>query len=272
MCVSPINLKNDNPKLHEDYLTRKVPCGRCFECLAQKQGEWRFRLLQELKHSKDAHFITLTYDDNYLVLNDDYIPILNYEDIQKKHKRFRTKYKRKYGTKSNYKYFYVGEYGSKSGRPHYHGIVFNVIDLDLYMDNWEFGHVHRGDVTESSITYTLKYILKRLNRNDAKELLKNGIIPEKAMMSNNLGIGYLTPQMIRYFKDDPTRLAKYYGKDVILPRYYRDKIFNEWEKRKRYINIEKKLYYNEERREKSEFKSYVVDRNRKMSDAISKTD
>lgn len=272
MCVSPINLKNDNPRIHEDYLTRKVPCGRCFECLTAKQGEWRFRLLQEMKDAEDAHFITYTYEDNWLVLNENYIPVLNYEDLQKFHKRFRTNYKRKYGKTSNYKYFAVGEYGERTGRPHYHAIAFNVIDIDLFIDSWQCGNIHIGDVNENSITYTLKYILKKLNKEDAKMLLKQGIIPERAMMSKNLGAGFLTKEMIKYFKDDPTRNAKYFGKNVTLPRYYRDKIFTDIEKRKRFINIEQKLLKHEERREKSTFKSYVINRNRKMSDAVSRTD
>lgn len=41
-------------------------------------------------------------------------------------KRARMQYERKYGKKSDCKFFCVGEYGTKTGRPHYHVLFMNV--------------------------------------------------------------------------------------------------------------------------------------------------
>jgi len=53
-------------------------------------------------------------------------------------------------------------------------------------------------------------------------------------MSKGLGINYLTPEMIQYFKDDVSRGVTYLGgKKLPLPRYYRDRIFTDSEKIRR---------------------------------------
>ena len=57
---------------------------------------------------------------------------------------------------------------------------------------------------------------------------------EKALMSKGLGLSYLTPEMVKYHKNDVSRPITLRGNNkVALPRYYRDKIFSESEKLKR---------------------------------------
>ena len=51
-CLTPLNIG-----------TQSVACGRCEACLVRRSNEWAFRLFQELEVSKNAYFVTLTYDE-----------------------------------------------------------------------------------------------------------------------------------------------------------------------------------------------------------------
>lgn len=63
MCYSPITIKTP-----DGY--RKVPCGRCLECLVKYQQDWSNRMYEELKaHDGKAVFFTLTYDENNVPKN-----------------------------------------------------------------------------------------------------------------------------------------------------------------------------------------------------------
>jgi hypothetical protein len=43
-----------------------IPCGNCMECRAKKKREWQVRLTEDVKHHKNAKFITLTFNDEAL--------------------------------------------------------------------------------------------------------------------------------------------------------------------------------------------------------------
>ena len=63
MCYSPITIETP-----QGY--RKVPCGRCLECLIKYQNDWSNRMLEELKsHNGKAVFFTLTYAENNVPKN-----------------------------------------------------------------------------------------------------------------------------------------------------------------------------------------------------------
>jgi len=231
MCLTPINLKKETwtQKLQDTYHMQQVPCGSCLECRRLRQNDWYIRLKNEYEHCTAASFVTLTYDDDYLPHTSTGLPTLNYKDHQDFMKVLR---KNLFGSgTSNIKYFSVGEYGERSGRPHYHSIMFNCPDTDAIANAWKYGKIHVGNVSDASIYYTLKYALKRavkIPKND------NGVMLEKALMSKGLGIKFLTPQMIKHYKDDPSRpVTLRDNKKLGLPRYYREKLFTTSEKRER---------------------------------------
>ena len=122
-----------------------VPCGKCPECLANKRSQWSFRLSQELKYTEfNSFFITLTYDDLHLPFAIPEIgsnmvgsPTLVKSDLQLFFKRLRKK------LATNIRYYAVGEYGSRTSRPHYHAIVFN-IDLDMVNELLDKGCIPSG--------------------------------------------------------------------------------------------------------------------------------
>ena len=47
---------------------KTVPCGYCPACKHNERVGWTFRISEEAKHSKEAWFITLTYDQENVPL------------------------------------------------------------------------------------------------------------------------------------------------------------------------------------------------------------
>lgn len=236
MCLTPIMLKKETwkQKLQDTYHMQQVPCGKCIECLKLRVNSWYVRLMTEKNSSESALFITLTYDDDHLNFTDNGSMCLNYKDTQDFWKRLRKRNKSK--TIAKIRYFLVGEYGSQTHRPHYHAIVFNIFDPQDVQECWTQGSVHIGKVQSASVFYTLKYALKRASK-IRKDSTDDRAV-EKALMSRGLGIDFLSDDMVAYFKEDVSRPVTMLGDVKLpLPRYYRDKIFTDSEKRARNLKL-----------------------------------
>lgn len=215
-----------------------VPCGKCLGCLNEKRNAWTFRLLEEKKQSKNCFFLTLTYNDKHIPKDGK----VSVEELQLYFKRVRksqtvfekSKLKHwkmpiesltgisRYIPKSELRYFAVGEYGDKFGRPHYHAIVFNVYKSVLeskWKDpetNEDKGYVKAYPVTQPAIHYVTKYSLK----------------PNENIMicSKGLGESYITDESKEYHLDLLEMNGEIYltypgGKKQTMPRYYKEKIF-----------------------------------------------
>ena len=118
-CVKPIRIKGKQGtysfKNFSDGMY--VPCGRCIACRIRKREEWTIRLLHELKYHADAVFVTLTYNDESLPINQKGYPTLRKKHLQDFFKRLRINLDRDYHHRK-IKYFACGEYGDCTGRPH----------------------------------------------------------------------------------------------------------------------------------------------------------
>lgn len=226
MCITPMTITREFKK--DGSRTRTVGCGRCVPCLRKKQIDWCFRLGKELNASDSACFLTLTYADEYLPYADGGYSLAR-KDFQLFMKRLR-----KHANKTKIKYYACGEYGSKTERPHYHAIVFNLPrPFDKYIKKaWTYGHIHVGTVTEASIFYTTKYALKGLRRKKAWEYDELGREPEFQLMSNGLGISYQSEAILDYLRTHGTKLITLPGGNKKkLPRYYEEKLFKDPEER-----------------------------------------
>jgi len=233
MCDSPFYVQPT--KWAPDKIP--VPCGRCPPCKLRRVNQWVFRMMQEEKISTSSHFVTLTYDTTTVPISDNGFMTLKKKDFQDYMKRLR-----KLTPGVTLKYYAVGEYGSKNRRPHYHAIIFNCPDPQLFYDAWSLaavpiGAVHIGNVTTDSVAYTMKYIdkqtFKRAHSRDDR-------ISEFSLMSKGLGANYLTDNMVEYHKKDTTMLyvTKLSGHRVSMPRYYRNKIFTDAEKRAQVFHVQ----------------------------------
>jgi len=218
-CLTPYYVKDRHTN---DEIP--VPCGKCPSCSARRTSAWSFRLIKEGERSSSSYFITLTYNTDHVPITKKGYMSLSKDDLQLYFKRLR-----KYHPKeTRIKYYAVGEYGSKTMRPHYHIILFNA-DLQYVLKAWAkggryMGDYHVGKVSEASVGYTLKYISKPKkvpqHKNDDR-------LPEFCLMSKKMGANYLTESMIKWHKADIGN--RMYvpikdGKKIAMPRYYKDKL------------------------------------------------
>lgn len=192
-----------------------VPCGRCAFCAIQKRSDWALRLHYEAKKHVGSRFVTLTYANPHLKWSKG-VPQLDKTDLQKFFKRVR-----RAGQK--FRYYAVGEYGSKTYRPHYHVIMFGDIDEKIVRQSWPFGHVHIGTVTSASVMYCLGYVVNAKGKG-----MSYGRVKPFTLMSRRPGLGanYLTKAMIDWHKSDRKNYAVLDGQRRHLPRYYKTKIFS----------------------------------------------
>lgn len=196
-----------------------VPCGKCLACLSNKRQDWSFRLMQEYKVSSSAFFVTLTYSDKYYPSD---------HGVSKRHLQLYFKRLRKKAR--CLRYYAVGEYGTKTGRAHYHAIIFNADEISIRacwsLQNKVLGRVepiglvHIGRVTESSVSYVLKYIVQKEERED-------GLNKPFSLMSRGhaLGGNYLTDSMVEWHRANSAVYILRYGERLRLPRFYKDKIW-----------------------------------------------
>lgn len=200
-----------------------LPCGRCPSCRRRKVNEWVFRMLEEDKHSKTSFFITLTYDTDHVPLQSSGYMTLDKPDLQKFFKRLRKK-------GSVFRYYAVGEYGSKSLRPHYHIIMFGNISEDHIFESWKLGNIHIGNVSGASISYTTKYLDKPKN---IPLHAKDTRLKEFSVMSKGLGKIFIdNEETADYFKKNLGNTFVYTegGFKIPLPRYYRNRLLSDEDK------------------------------------------
>jgi hypothetical protein len=184
------------------------------------------RCMHEASLYKENCFITLTYDDKQLP-DDGSVDVKTFQDFMK---RLRKKYPSK-----KIRYFHCGEYGSETGRPHYHAVLFgfNFPDLEYWKTTesghclynspalsktWGHGFANVGSVTFESCAYVARYIMKKVTGEKAAEHYC-GRKPEYTTMSRRPGIG---KEWFEKFKDDvfPHDYVVVNGKKVRPPKFY----------------------------------------------------
>lgn len=190
----------------------------------EKVRQWALRCVHEASLHKENCFLTLTYDDsNYPAGGSLYL-----RDIQGFLKRLRAR------TGSRLRYFQVGEYGDKLGRPHFHVLIFGYdfpdkvlwkvgSNGDLYIsptlkELWPYGFSSIGSVTEQSAAYVCRYALKKLSGDLAKQVYGDRV-PPFVTMSRRPGIGR---GWYDKWSDDvfPRDFCVSRGKKLAVPDYY----------------------------------------------------
>jgi hypothetical protein len=227
-CSNPITL-SDPSRRRVSYLAEGVvPCGKCGGCRSRKRAEWSWRIGYEMKSASSAFFLTLTYNDEHLPWGD-LLPCLDRDDFTRFMKRLRKK-QEKY-SKVKLRYYGVGEYGTKTWRPHYHVLVMNLAPAILYYldEIWPKGHVHVGDANERTIHYITKY---HVNVDKTKtEFNGEDILPKEfTSMSGGLGRKYLEDNKAWQKSGTGKLYIMNNGFKQPLPKYMREKLFTQEEK------------------------------------------
>lgn len=275
-CDSPLSIKLTEEKAAK-YGFNYVPqgCGKCYNCKYRRISGWSFRLQEELKVSNSAYFITLTYDTHHVPITSGRYPMtLKKSDLQGFFKRLRyydSEFYSNYCKKTKrlqkpkkIKYYACGEYGgSKRKRPHYHGILFNVVDVNSIYKAWATAIVEKGitvgfhpygsidvdpDVNQKNIEYVLKYICKDdQGIGKAKNDLRK---PEFSLMSKGIGKDWITKSIETFYNNrlDIAYILREDGVKISMPKYYVNKLYNENTKEDRVPYIKRGV---EEREAKS---------------------
>lgn len=233
-------------ELSDEYLASigaerlSIPCGNCLGCRLEYSRQWAVRCYFEAKQHKHNYFVTLTYDDEHVPLNDhlnvdketgevlssEVVMTLNPVDLQKFIKRLRTNARRDGIKEDGIRFFGCGEYGEQKGRPHYHLILFDcpLPDLEVkYIQDgnayytsaflertWNKGIVIVADFSFQTAAYVARYMLKKHKGHDANYYEEHGLVPEFTRCSRRPGIGY------DYFRQN--KLSIYTSDEVYLPQ------------------------------------------------------
>lgn len=238
-CPTPESIKD--PRFNQSSIRITVPCGKCGACQKNRRSDWSFRLKEELKVSSSAFFITLTYaDENLPVDNKTGEVTLKKRDLQNFMKSIRN------FSSNKLRYYAVGEYGTNTDRPHYHILLFNLknTEVNYVAKCWKHGHVHVGKVSDASIHYVTKYHVNTKKNEDTRE-------PEFATMSRRPGIGSNYYENTRkWHRENQYFHVVNNGYKQRLPRYYQEKLFTKLERQIRAngITVEIDKNYEKEKR------------------------
>ena len=131
-----------------------LPCGKCEAC----RHNYQHTLVGRIKLEANAWpreyvtVFTLTYNDENCPAE------LVQEDMTRFLKRLR-----KALPKKSFRYYYCGEYGSKTDRPHWHGILFGINPYSaekLIEEKWGKGFIKLTTYDDRASSYVAKYITK----------------------------------------------------------------------------------------------------------------
>lgn len=257
MCVTPISFKSvDNYGM---TCTMCVPCGKCPECLKDRQNSWKLRLMEESKNYAYLYFFTLTYNDESLPVTDDGLSTACKRDVQLWLKKFRMAFERYRGVRLSdyFKYFICAEYGPNgTHRPHYHGLFMTDLDSSSIAGLFKDWELNKGFVKWDSIAfnpderqavanYVSKYCCKGEFASRSADI-EAGLI-EKAwtIVSKGVGASYCMDKHNRHYHMpdsevscpsreqldtiiDRRKVSFDTGKQKFtykMPRYYRERLY-----------------------------------------------
>lgn len=139
------------------------PCGHCPNCRKAKSNEWSFRISLESLSWNDLAFVTLTYNNDNCPEDYSLVP----SHLSSFVKRLRRRIERQ-GVSGKIRYYGVGEYGDKFGRPHYHLIIFGLKPEDFHLVNlsWNMGlvDVQKPLSAEQCSNYVAGYVTKKFRK------------------------------------------------------------------------------------------------------------
>lgn len=249
MCLYPKLIKNPKyrpnkknrgkpPKCTDDRLLYiPAACGKCVECRRQKANEWLTRMSEEVRGNKvPSYFITLTLnDENYNQLKEISKEKDDNEIAKIALRRWLERIRKRTG--KSIKHWFVTELGENNDRIHLHGIVWDT-NKELINETWQYGFTFIGEYVNES---TIRYITKYMTKIDEKHKSFIG----KVMCSAGIGSNYLKREDAKYnrYKEDTETNQTYRlrdGRRTRLPMYYRNKIYNEEEKEKLWIEMQEK--------------------------------
>lgn len=184
---------------------------------------------------------------------------LNNKDITKWKKRCRRKIQYRTGADLDFGYLICGEYGPRTHRPHYHGLLVGLSDTDVlvFKQDWEAKHGYTcfKKIASKDVERTARYVSKYITKQKCLEdpnVAKGLVAKPRKITSVNFGVptkkresmmrkdilGELAdlPSFDQFIGVNPLWLDKQIdrltyslkykidGKQYKLPRYYRQRL------------------------------------------------
>ena len=244
-CYAPVRVPVKRKRLNlpgYDYSARvSVGCGKCIGCRAEQSRNWMVRMVHESQIRGSGWFITLTYDDEHLPHDEGLDPY----DFT-----YFVKGLRRHFPPEKLSFYGCGEYGSVTGRPHYHLCIFGpeFYCRDHYDNDdsgnplfksptiekcWPFGISDMGVMSPGAAAYTAGYVAKKVEETEntytrchpeTGEIFE--VHPEFSRMSLRPAIGRRWIE--KYWRDVyPRDYVVIDGREIKPPRYY-DKWMDEY--------------------------------------------
>lgn len=261
MCLYPRIIENKKYKANKknggivpqatDKRVLYVPvgCGNCMECRKQKARQWQVRLHEEIRINKIGKFVTLTLSEqSMLELSKNITGLEGYELDNEiatlAVRRFLERWRKKF--KKSLRHWLVTELGQvNTERVHLHGIVFTD-EIAEISRIWKYGHINVGEqkwdkgnqihggesyVNERTVNYIIKYVTK------VDKIHKE--YQSKVLTSPGIGSNYMNRIDVKNNKYNHNGTIETYqtrqGIKLNLPIYYRNKIYNEEEREKLWL-------------------------------------
>lgn len=277
MCLYPRLIENRKYRANQknggvippipDDRVRFVPigCQSCIECRKQKAAGWRVRLLEDIKHYKNAKFVTLTFNTESLIKlqrgtytimkrsrykfvpapwkqpirirktkEKDISKLSGYDldnaIVTKAMRFFLERWRKKFG--KSLRHWFISELGDgHSEHVHLHGIVYTD-NLSLLEDIWGYGSVWTGYKVDKKVQNyvterTVNYMTKYVTKIDELHLNYKAVI----LCSPGIGNNFQKSGGVSHCEFKGNKTADYYrtstGHKVSLPIYFRNKLYSE---------------------------------------------
>lgn len=211
--------------LKKNQLIQTIPCKNCWACQLTYSAEWATRNMLETLEHEHNYFITLTYDEEHLPILDNISYEVNGQKIviendgtwegslYPEHVETFINSLRKHFERQGIKgirYFYCGEYGETTKRPHYHLLLYgaplnNLENYSYHIDSnfkehwknplidkyWKYGIHDIASVEWSSAAYVSRYCTKKIytGKESVQHYAEQGKLKEFIRMSKRPGIG-----------------------------------------------------------------------------------
>jgi hypothetical protein len=249
MCLYPVF--GLNPKYRPNKKNRgKVPpitdlrlkwvpfkCGKCMECRKQKANEWKIRLSEELR-TEFGYFVTLTFSDTEFEKLENELGYKRDEDQNTiatvATRRFLERVRKDTG--KSLKHWFVTELGEEKDRLHLHGIIFGQKGAELCRKHWKYGGIYVGTYcNERSINYTTKYMLKQdIKHKDYTQIVLCSKGIGENWVERKRKDGWMTKNYKKILV--PTYTFRN-GTKCAIPKYYKDKLFDEIQRETMWLNV-----------------------------------
>lgn len=213
-----------------------IPCQQCAGCRLDKSKEWAIRILYEAKKHETSTFVTLTYDEKHKKDSLDGPRITTFIKDLRARLDYKVKTKVLEKEQAKIKFFAIGEYGEKKGRPHYHAILFggpfgrqNGNDEEPSRSGgaqwthpdieavWPEGRHRISEVNFESAAYVARYSLKKITGDRAASHYGDKT-PEFLRLSKGVGKAWFEDWYQDIYPQGTVILPE--RPEILAPKYY----------------------------------------------------